>query len=113
VELGAQKWSRGWKPIDVTRSAILYCLDRSRVKGRRHDNPTFPSWAVSHHREFLFGLSNMARDRRTVVRSKDFLQPFPPREDVLVSSDVHWALGGWWEDPTLPEYSELPLESFR
>lgn len=114
LELGAQKWNRGYEKGDETRSAILYCISMASVKDYRHDNPSLPRWLWGNSSEFSFGKRNMSRFHKCKkVGSKPFLLPFPPRDDVLVSSDVLWQLGAWYEDGSLPAYSESPLEHFR
>lgn len=111
LELGSQKWSGGYKKVDVVREAIRYCLRRSAVKGNRFDYPAIPSFVFAGPREFSFGSKNLSPRRPPKPTSvKSFLAPFPPRSEVLVSSDVLWSLGAWWEDGTLPAYSELPPE---
>lgn len=108
LELGSQKWANGFRPAVVSREALRYCLSRSAVKGSRFDYPVIPSWTFSSLSEFRFGLRNAPPSVGCKpVKSKEFLLPFPPRVDVLVSLDVLWSLGSWWQDPTLPAYEEI------
>ncbi|QTH80196.1 MAG: RNA-dependent RNA polymerase [Pestalotiopsis botourmiavirus 2] len=85
LELGSMKWSRGWRPVDVTRSAILHCLDLTAAKGNRFDYPVIEPWVWSSDHSFRFSLRQRLLGRRVTTPSSEFLRPFPPRGTILFS----------------------------
>jgi len=89
LELGAQKWADGWRPLDVEQSCFSYCRSRSACKGSRFDYPCIPSWVFSHEDRFRFCMKGQLRAvRPKPVGAKAFLAPFPERTEVLVSWSV-------------------------
>lgn len=113
LELGSQKWAKGWCEAKVVGEAIRYCIARTRSKFHRYDYSfDFRVWGASDS-EFKFLLRNLATARGVKpVSAKSFLAPFPPREDVLVAWSVLQSLApidGEFE--TLPPYRavEEPL----
>jgi hypothetical protein len=108
IEVAAAMWSEGWAPIDRTRSAILYCLSRSALKGNRFDYPSVAPWFLSTDEEFAFRLSNLGHGSLRVSLRKSFLRPFPSEKFVLISSTVFDSLCFDFGRGPLPPYSELP-----
>nr|UYL95433.1 MAG: RNA-dependent RNA polymerase [Luoyang Botou tick virus 1] len=102
LELGSMKWNRGWRPLDVTREAVRYCLSMTEAKARREDPPDLSFFWCSDQ-EFSYRARNLRPLRRTVVSSKAFLAPFPPPEEVIVSWSVFRDL-----TPQMGEFEELP-----
>lgn len=89
LELGAQKWADGWRPVDVEQECFSYCRQRSSCKGNRFDYPVIPAWSFSHESQFRFCLRNQSGARRPKpVGAKEFLAPFPEQSEVLVSWSV-------------------------
>nr|UVX28887.1 MAG: RNA dependent RNA polymerase [Magnaporthe oryzae botourmiavirus 9-A] len=88
LELGSQKWSRGWRPVDVCKEAILYCIARSLATPDAHSYPSVIDWFTMTDSQFSFSLRQSSREPRNLVRSSEFLKPFPPRSEVLVSTSV-------------------------
>jgi hypothetical protein len=104
LELGSQKWAKGWRGADYVRNAIRYCVLRSSSKFHRYDyNFDSRPWGSSDT-EFRFLLRNLATVRGSKpVSAKAFLAPFPPREDVLVAWSVLQSLA-----PLDGEFESLP-----
>lgn len=95
LELGSEKWGKGWQPVDLFVEASAYCRGRSAAAGRRYDYPDFPAGLFGGDAEFQFLLRNRYPFRpRVRISSKAFLQPFPPSNEVLVSWTV---LSAWVE----------------
>jgi hypothetical protein len=89
LELGAQKWADGWKPIEIDQSCFKYCRSRSECKGRRFDYPCIPDWVFSNENRFRFCLRNQfASVGPKPVSAKAFLSPFPEQTETLVSWSV-------------------------
>jgi hypothetical protein len=114
LELGADKWAKGWREKDVVREAIRYCLDRTACKGRRHD------YAFDHRpwgaddRTFAFCLRNSSLPRVRRTGSKAFCQPWPVRGDTLVSWSVLRSLAPMdGEFESLPAYTPVAEVAFR
>lgn len=93
LELGSEKWARGWMPASLEQRAFAYCQARASVKDRRFDYPSVGAWFGLGDREFSFRLRNLPpADGPPKVGSKAFLQPFAVPADVLVSWRVLDAL---------------------
>jgi hypothetical protein len=108
LELGSDKWNRGWMPAKVGREAILYCLRRTELKGNRNDYSFDPRPFFATDSEFSFLKRNLGTRSVRPVGSKPFLSPFPARRDVLVSWTLFQSLTpqfGDFED--LPPYREF------
>ncbi|QGY72574.1 RNA dependent RNA polymerase [Plasmopara viticola lesion associated ourmia-like virus 44] len=104
LELGSQKWGKGWKGTDYIKTALRYCIARSASKFHRFDyNFDGRPWGSSDS-EFRFLLRNLSTSCKSkAVSSKAFLSPFPPRESVLVAWSVLQSLA-----PLDGEFESLP-----
>lgn len=111
LELGSMKWNRGWRPVDVTREAIRYCLAMTESKARPDRTPDLSFFWLSDQ-EFEFRARNLRTPRGVRVSSKAFLAPFPPREEVIVSwsvfSDLVPQVGQFEQLPAYRAVEELP-----
>ncbi|BBF90578.1 RNA-dependent RNA polymerase [Pyricularia oryzae ourmia-like virus 3] len=90
-EMAAHKWALGWKPTDVVRSALRWCIDLTLSKRRVGPERAPHALELMYipDREFLFVVRNLVGDgiSRKVIK-KSFFEPFAPRAEVALFDSV-------------------------